>query len=251
MVNVAIKAAQEAGKFLLGNFGKITHIETKDDRSLATNADKGAEEIIVGLIKTRFPSHGILAEENEKKDVENEYLWIIDPLDGTHNYIRSIPIFGVSIGLFARGSFVLGVIYMPWENELYVAEKGNGTYKNGTKIAVSQKKELDECSLSFDSSIRKSPQVMIPVLDTIAQRVFNLRMLGSSARLLSYVAEGKLDASIEFHDRPWDFAAGVCLIEEAGGVFTDLKGNLPTYKTVGYLTANKILHGKLLNLIMK
>lgn len=251
MVNTAIRAAEEAGKFLLDNFGKVTHIETKDDRSLATNVDRGAEKIIVDIIKTRFPAHGILAEESEQKDLSNEYLWIIDPLDGTHNYIRDINIFGVSIGLYSKGAFILGVIYMPCDDELYAAEKDNAAYKNGSKISVSQRGELEECSLSFDSSIRNSPEVMIPALDRVARNVFNIRMFGSSARLLTYVAEGKLDASIEFHDRPWDFAAGVCLIREAGGVFTDLRGNPPVYKTVGYLTANKILHGKLLTLISK
>jgi myo-inositol-1(or 4)-monophosphatase len=249
MVNLAIEAAKLAGKFLLDNFGKVIQIHSKGDRNLATEIDRGAEKIIVDMIKRRFPTHGILAEEKERKDIDNDYLWIIDPLDGTHNYIRNINIFGVSIGLVHKGQFILGVIYMPSEDELYVGEEGNGAYKNEKKISVSDKDKLKECSISFDSSIRYSPQVMIPALEKLVKEVFNIRMLGSSARILSYVAEGKLDAAVEYHDRPWDFAAGVCLIKEAGGIFTDLGGRSPTYKTVGYIAANKVIHGQILGYV--
>ncbi len=249
MIPIAIEAAQLAGKYLLENFGKIKEIQTKEDSSLATNVDREAEKIIIDTIRRRYPGHGILAEESEKYLVDNEYLWIIDPLDGTHNFIRGINIFGVSIGLFSKGEFILGVIYMPCEQELYVSELNNGAYKNGEKISVSPQEDLARCSLSFDSSVRRSPEVMIPALDAVSRKVFNLRMLGSSARLLTYVAEGKLDAAIEYHDLPWDFAAGACLIREAGGLFTDLEGNSPSPATTGYVAANRVLHPQLLSLI--
>lgn len=251
MINLAIEAAKEAGKFLLDNFGKVNKVYSKGDRNLVTEIDKKAEEIIVEKIKTHFPSHGILGEEETKENLERDYIWIIDPLDGTHNYIRNIDIFGVSIGLVYKGKFILGVIYMPQEDELYVGEKDNGAYKNGKKISVSLRKNLKECSISFDSSIRYAPSRMLKDLDKLAKNVFNIRMFGSSARTLSYIAEGKLDAAIEYNDKPWDFAAGVCLIEEAGGKFTDLEGNLPTYKTIGYITANPIIHKKIKSLIGK
>ncbi|HDN86244.1 MAG: hypothetical protein DRP68_03545 [Candidatus Omnitrophota bacterium] len=246
MVNLAIEAVKEAGSFLLDNFGKIREIYHKGDRNLATEIDREAEKIIVEKIKIKFPRHGILAEEGERKDIDSDYLWIIDPLDGTHNYIRNIDIFGVSVGVFSKGRFILGVIYMPSSQELYVAEEGGGSYKNDKRIYVSSRENLKECSFSFDSSIRYSPKVMLSSLDKLAQEVFNIRMFGSSARVLTYIAEGKLDGAVEYHDRPWDFAGGVCLIQEAGGKFTDLKGAYPTPQNIGYLTTNNLIHHKVL-----
>ncbi|MFC1594691.1 inositol monophosphatase family protein, partial [Candidatus Omnitrophota bacterium] len=249
VITVAIEAAQQAGTFLVDNFGKISQIDSKGDRSLATNLDREAEKIIVDMIKTKFPGHGIMAEEGGAEGNHDEYLWIIDPLDGTHNYIRNINIFGVCVGVVYKGEFVAGVIAMPVDKELYVAEKGNGAYKNDEKIAISAQTDLSQCSLSFDSSISKSADVMSAVLHDVALNVFNVRMFGSSARILSYVAEGKLDGSIEFHDLPWDFAAGVCLIEEAGGVITQLNGQPLTATSTGYTAANKTIHEQMQKII--
>ncbi|MFH1768082.1 MAG: inositol monophosphatase [Candidatus Omnitrophota bacterium] len=247
MLNLAINAAKEAGTFLLENFGKVNEVIKKGDRNFATDLDRAAEKIIVDKIKQAYPSHGILAEENERKDLDNEWLWIIDPLDGTHNFMRNIDIFGVSIGLVHKDKFVAGVIYMPKDNELYAAEENNGAYKNGQRIKVSRTDALKEASISFDSSLRYNPKRMMPVLEKAAKEVFNIRMLGSSARLLTYVAEGKLDFAIEFNDRPWDFAGSVVIIREAGGIFTDLGGKPPTPKTIGYIACNKNLHAQVLD----
>lgn len=249
MVNSAVEAAKAAGAFLLENFGKVKHIKIKGDRNLATDVDQGAEKIIVDRIKSDFPGHGILAEEKERKDLDNKYLWIIDPLDGTHNYIKGINIFGVSIGLLYKGEFVLGIVYMPVEDELYLGERGGGAYKNGEKISVSFPQKLRDCYVSFDSSIRYSPGKMIPSLERVSKEVFNIRMLGSSARLLTYLAEGKLDAAIEYNDRPWDFAGSVAIIREAGGEFTDLKGKQPDHRTLGYVAASPDIHQKIMELL--
>lgn len=250
IINLATAAAKEAGIYLLDNFGKINTIESKDDRSLATNLDCEAEAMIVEKIKSKFPGHGILAEEGGASDLDREFIWIIDPLDGTHNFIRDINIFGVSIGILYRNEFVGGVIYMPAEDELYAGEKGSGAYKNGNKIHVSKHKDLEECSISFDSSIRYSPEIMLKVLGDLAKEVFNVRMLGSSARVMSYLAEGKLDFAVEFYDQPWDFAGGVCILEEAGGKITDLKGNPVTHKTIGYIASNELTHSKVQSIVL-
>ena len=247
MINLAIKTATEAGEFLLDNFGGAKQIISKGDRNFATELDHKAEEMIVSKIKQEFPEHGILAEEKERRNLDHDWLWIIDPLDGTHNFMRSIDIFGVSVGLVHKNEFVLGVIYMPKNDELYTAEKGKGAYKNGERIYVSKNSEFKDCSISFDSSIRYSPKKMLPVLEKVAHKVFNVRMLGSSARLLTYVAEGKFDFAIEYHDRPWDFAGGVCIIKEAGGNFTDFQGNPPTPKTAGYIASNGVMHSQILD----
>ena len=133
---------------------------------------------------------------------------------------------------------------MPKENELYVGQKGAGAYKNDKKIRVSSLDKLEDCSIAFDSSIRYSPKVMLKVLGDLADKVFNIRMLGSSARHLSYLAEGILDFVVEFHDRPWDFAGGVCIIEEAGGKLSNLKGGPLSYKDIGYIASNRSIHDK-------
>jgi len=248
-ITTGIDAAVSAGKFLLENFGKIDKIESKGDRNLVTNLDKSAEEMIIDGIRKKFPDHAILGEEGGKIGGDKEYLWIIDPLDGTHNFIRGINIFGVSIGIIHKDEFIGGVIYMPLEDELYVGEKGNGAYKNNSKISVSKYSDLKECSISFDSSIRYSPDIMLKVLDVLARESFNIRMFGSSVRVLTYIAEGKLDFAVEFHDRPWDFSGGVCIIEEAGGRLTDLKGEKLTYKTIGYVASNGVIHQKVDDII--
>ena len=249
ILTVAADSAKQAGCFLLDNFGKIKEIESKGDRSLATNLDKEAEAMIVDRIRSNFPDHGIIGEEGGSDGVGKDYLWIIDPLDGTHNFIRNINIFGVSIGVVHKDEFIAGAIYMPGDDELYTAEQGNGAYKNGKKISVSCQEDLKDCSISFDSSIRYSPEPMLKALDSLSREVFNVRMFGSSARHLSYLAEGNLDACVEFHDKPWDFAGGVCIIKEAGGVITDLKGAPLTYKTTGYITSNPAVYDKIKQLI--
>lgn len=238
ILNTAISAAKEAGDFLIDNFGKIDKIEKKGDRNFATNLDREAEDMIIKRVAAKFPDHGVIAEESGKKSVERDYLWIIDPLDGTHNFMRNIDIFGVSIGIVHKEKFVAGVIYMPKEGELYFAESGCGAYKNDKKISVSDNSDLKECSIAYDSSIRYAPVVMLKVLGDLAKEVFNVRMFGSSARHLSYLAEGVLDFTVEFHDRPWDFAGGAAIIEEAGGKLCDLTGGPLTYKSIGYIASN-------------
>ena len=244
ILEIGIEAAKEAGRFLYENFGKIGVIDKKGDRNLATNLDREAEGMIIDRIKNEFPDHGIIAEESGRQGTDKEYIWIIDPLDGTHNFIRNIDIFGVSIGVVYNDEFMAGIIYMPKDDELYTACRGQGAYKNGKKISVSSNAELKECSISFDSSIRYSPEVMLKVLGSLAKEVFNIRMFGSSARVLSYVAEGKLDFAVEFHDRPWDFAGGVRIIEEAGGKLTTLKGEPLTHRHIGYIASNSFTHKK-------
>jgi myo-inositol-1(or 4)-monophosphatase len=251
IITTAVSAAQQAGVYLLHNFGKIKEVISKGDRDLVTNVDRQAQAMIIDAVKKKFPEHGIIAEEGLIQDAGAEYIWIIDPLDGTHNYIRGVPIYGVSIGVVHKDRFVAGVIYMPFDDELYVAETGNGAYKNGVLMKVSARQDIKECSISYDSNIRYNSGMLLPILEDVAARSFNVRMFGSSVRSLSYVAEGKLDAAIEFEDKPWDFAAGICLIEQAGGMVTDLAGGRMTHTTIGYIAANTAVHKPVLDIVRK
>jgi len=245
---IAVKAAKEAGKILLDNFKKPIKVKSKEDKSLVTNIDLAAERKIVELIKEKYPQDNILSEENKFKISDSDFRWIIDPLDGTHNYIHQIELFGTSIALEFKNEIILGVIYLPVTKKLYVAEKNKGTYLNGRRINVSQRK-LENSTMVYDSSIRYNKKPALSTLEKIADRVFNIRMLGSSVYHLSYIAEGKIDLDIEFNDKLWDFAAGLLLIEEAGGKATDFAGKKWNSKTKGYIASNGIIHRDVLKII--
>ncbi len=250
-LTVAAKAALKAGEMLKAHFGAVANVERKADRSLVTNLDKEAERIVIDMLQAAFPAYGIIGEEGGKSAYTGGYTWVIDPLDGTHNYIRGIPVYGVSIGLMQGKEFVAGVIYMPTEDHLYTAEKGGGSWKNGKKIHVSHCSLLEQCSLSYDSDLRTGPDKKINCLKELASQVFNIRMSGSSVRNLTFCAEGKVDAVIEFDDRIWDFAAGVTIIREAGGKITGHQGS-PLDGSCGcYVATNGHLHNAIAAMLGK
>ena len=245
--NIAIKAAKQAGRISSRHFGRINRIRAKGDRDLVTNIDLAAEAAIKNQIINNFPQDSILSEEKSYEQ-KSDFKWIIDPLDGTHNYIHNINIFGVSIALAYKDKVVLGVIYMPQDDEFYVAQKKKGAYLNGKRISVSKRK-TKEATVIFDSSIRYQKNTMLRGLGKVVEQVFNVRMLGSTVRGLTYVAEGKTEAEIEYNDKLWDFAAGLLLVEEAGGRATDLSGRRWNIKSKGYIASNGRIHNKLLALI--
>jgi len=246
--DLAIEAAKQAGKSLVGNFKKPLKVESKGNRQLVTNADLEAESIIINLIKKAFPEDSILSEESRHLKPNADFHWVIDPLDGTHNYIHGIDVFGTSIAVAHKDEVLAGVIYMPLSDELYSAQKGEGTYCNGKKVSVSKRK-LEESTLVYDSSIRYDKKRMLLGLSNLADKVFNVRMFGSTARHLVDIAEGKIDLNVEFHDKVWDFAAGLLLVEEAGGSSTDFQGNKWSLKTKGYVASNGIMHKEVLELL--
>jgi myo-inositol-1(or 4)-monophosphatase len=245
---LAIRACKQIGGILRDNFGKTIRISSKGDRDLVTNIDKKADAAITKLIKKNFPRDGILSEESPDSPSESGFRWIIDPIDGTHNFIHNIEIFGTSCALEFRGKVVLGIIYMPWTDEFYLAQKGKGAYRNGKRISVSKRK-LKEATLVYDSTIHYNSKQMLKSLGALADKVFNLRMFGSTVRSLSYLAEGKADIEIEFNDKVWDFAAGLLLVEEAGGKSTDFQGRPWNTKTRRYIASNGILHRPLLKVM--
>ncbi len=245
--DVGILAAKRAGKILKDNFGKVKKVSLKGNQQLVSNVDLEAEKAIIETISRSFPDHSIMSEENSRLK-KSEFRWIIDPLDGTHNFIKGIPIFGTSIALEYRKEVVLGILLFPLSKRLYWAAKGNGTYLNDKKIRVSSR-PLAEATCVYDSSIRLNVCNMLPVLGNLAREVFNLRMFGSSAEHLALVAEGKIDLDIEFNDKAWDFAAGALLVKEAGGEFTDFKGKVWSADMPNYVASNGIMHQEVLGII--
>ena len=246
----AAKVARQTGKFLTDSFGKISEVTSKEDKSLATDVDLEAERRIVELIRKKYPEDNFLSEESKYPEGTSDFKWVIDPMDGTHNFVHKIRIFGVSIGLALKEEIVSGIIYMPIQKELYVAEIGKGTYLNGRRIEVS-KRSLKETTMIYDSSLRDNRKLMLEVLDELAPRVFNIRMLGSTARGLSYVAEGKAEVEVEFNDKVWDFAAGLILVEEAGGRSTDFDGNRWNLDSKEYIASNGVIHDEIVEIINK
>lgn len=245
---LAIKAAKEAGKILKVHFGRTIQVRSKGERSLVTDIDLKAEEKIVDLIKKNYPEDNILSEETGYQTFDSDFKWIIDPLDGTHNYIRGMENFGTSIALAYKNQVILGVIYLPMSDELYFAEKGKGAFLNQRKINVSRR-VLDQTTMIYDSTIRLNKGPMLKYLDKLVDEVFNIRMFGSTVRGLTYVAEAKADLEVEYNDKPWDFAAGLLLVEEAGGKATDLKGKKWTLHSKGYIASNGRIHSQVLRII--
>jgi len=249
-IDLAIQATKDVGKLIMDNLGKIKSISDKGDRELVSNVDLEAEERIIGWIKKDFPKDNILCEERIYPHANSDFRWIIDALDGTHNYVHDIEIFGTSIALELCGEVVSGVIYIPAKEELYLAKRGEGAYLNNKRIGVS-KRGLKDVTLVYDSRIIWDKELTLSCLRDLVENVFNIRMFGSTARSLTYLAEGKVDVEIEFNDKIWDFAAGLLFVEEAGGMATDFHGRRWNTKTQGFLASNGIVHQDILSVISK
>ncbi len=245
---LAIYASREIGKIMLRGFGRSLRVTSKGDRDLVSNIDKKADRLIVGLIKKRFPQDGIISEESPRAFSQSGFNWIIDPIDGTHNFVRNIDVFGSSVAVEFGGKVVLGVICMPVTDEFYSAERGKGAFCNGKRISVSKRK-IKQATLIYDSSIRYNKGKMLAKLGVLAREVFNVRMFGSTVRGLTYVAQGRAEMEIEFYDKLWDFAAGLLLVEEAGGRCTDFKGQPWDTNTKQYVASNGVIHNNLLKIM--
>lgn len=212
---------REVGEIQKEHFKKESlKINTKStDVDLVTEIDELSEKYILKAIKENYPLHGILSEESGKADVESDYLWIVDPLDGTTNYAQGLPIFAISIALKYKGNIVLGVVYSPIVDQMFEAVKGNGAFLNGEKIQVGDKKNLNRCVLAtgfpYDRAINSDNNANYAA--HFVPRVRGIRRMGAAAYDLANVAAGTLDGYWELNLSPWDVAAGQLIIEEAGG----------------------------------
>jgi len=250
MLKIATEAALEAGKFLKYNVGKVKHIERKQGQqtNLVTEIDKQAEALIIKKIKQHFPTHDILAEESGSHNVQSECRWVIDPLDGTTNFTHSLPIFCVSIGVEVKGEVVAGAIYNPSADELFTAEKGGGAFLNGKKIHVSSNDSLINSLLvtGFPYNVKDNPGHVVEHFVNLLMEGQGVRRLGSAALDLAYVAAGRLDGYWEVFLNPWDKAAGLLLVQEAGGVVTDFKNNPGNIYEPTTLATNGRIHEQML-----
>lgn len=244
--------AQTAGEIIRGYFGKNFSVEFKSDvKNLVTQADKESEKAIIEFIKKKYPLHGILAEESGSHNNESDYLWVIDPLDGTSNFAHGLPIFSVSIGLQFKREIVAGVVYDIMRDKLYSAEKGSGAFKDNVRISVSKNSIIEKSFLvtGFPYNINENPENAFEKFIAMTKSARAVRRLGSAAIDFCYVAEGVFDGFWEVHLNPWDICAGKLLVEEAGGVVTDFNGQPIDIFNKTILASNVIIHKKMISIL--
>jgi len=247
-MSVAVNAAKEAGAMLLDNLGRLSpgEINTKMRFDFVTKMDMEAERMIVEKIRAAFPDHTFYAEESHR-DEGGDFRWIIDPLDGTTNYIHAVPIFSVSIGLQIHGQLVLGVVYDPNRDELFHAVKDGGAFLNQHKIKVSTVEKLDVALLAtgYPFRVKHHLEVYQRSFNALFMQVSGIRRAGSAALDLCYVACGRFDGFWELDLRPWDIAAAQVILEEAGGMITDFSGGDQVLLTGNTIASNGIIHSKI------
>ncbi len=253
-LEAAIKAAQRAGSIHKRWFHGDFKIEEKSSSfDLLTAVDRLAEKAVVSLIRKRFPDHNILAEEDIYKKTPSEYTWIIDPLDGTNNFVSGLPIFSASVALAYRDEVIAGAIYDVSHDELFYAQKNKGAYLNGKPIRVSPVNKLKK-SILITGFYYDRGREMIRTLGTIKRflikHILGLRRLGAASLDLCYVASGRVAGFWEFELSPWDFAAGKLLVEEAGGVFSGRRGERISLMNKSFVVAsNGRIHKQMLSVI--
>ncbi|MCH7517850.1 MAG: inositol monophosphatase, partial [Candidatus Dadabacteria bacterium] len=225
-LEVAEKTAREAGVVLLENLGKVKKIEFKAKNSLVTEVDKLSEEIIINNIKKSFPSHDIFAEESGRHSENSDYLWLIDPIDGTTNYAHAYPFFSISIALEVKGEVEIGLVYDPVKDEMFTAEAGKGAYLNGELIKVSKSDSIEHSHVctGFMHEVEWMVEANIKHFGNFIRRARAVRRDGSAALDVCYVACGRFDGFWELGLNPWDTAAAVLILKEAGGQVTTFSG---------------------------
>lgn len=252
----ATEAALEAGAFLQYNIGKVKNIERKhgEETNLVTEIDKQSEALIIKKIKHRYPKHDILGEESGAEKLSSKYRWIIDPLDGTTNYTHGLSLFCVTIGVEYNGEIIAGVIYDPMAGELFTASKGSGAFLNGTKIAVSATSRLIDSLLvtGFPYNVKSNPDKVVEHFVTFLPLAQGVRRLGSAALDMAYIACGRLDGYWEVFLNPWDKAAGILIVREAGGTVTTFDGDhIKVIYQPNTLASNGIIHDDMINVLKK
>ena len=243
-LETAVEIAREAGALLATYFERRVRFELKGEFDLVTEADRASEKLVVERLRTHFPSHAIVAEEGGGHESSSEYCWYVDPLDGTTNFAHGFPVFNVTLGLQRAGEAVAGVVYDPIRQEMFSAERGAGAYLNGKRIRVSPTGNLGESLSSTGFPSRKrGHDVNIHFYYQVAMASHGVRRTGSAAIDLAYVASGRLDFFWEFGLKPWDMAAGVLLVQEAGGRVSDMHGAPHSINSSPHLLAdNGALH---------
>jgi len=251
MIDFMERTAREAGALLRGRLHDRHDVQYKGEINIVTEADRLSEEMIVGRISESFPRHGIMAEESPEMKNDSGFRWIIDPLDGTTNYAHGYPVFAVSIALEIDGAIVLGAVFNPMSEEYFMAARGKGAFLNGQRLCVSRTDSLKRSLLAtgFPYDIRTDRNNNFNYFKSMALNAQAIRRAGSAALDLAFVAAGRFDGFWELKLAPWDTAAGWLILEEAGGVVTDLAGGSYNVHSPNILATNGLIHGEMLRII--
>ena len=249
---IAVNAALKAGSYILKNLGKVKSVRYKGEINIVTEIDKKAESIIVNTIKKAYPDHNFLAEEKIYKKRNLDYTWIIDPLDGTTNFLHGFPIFCVSIALQYKDDIILGVVYDPTRDELFYAEKGKGAFLNKKKIRVSKTRDLKKSLLAtgFAYNKKRVRNNNVTNFFSVMKAAQAVRRAGSAAIDLCYVACGRFDGFWELFLHPWDTAAGILIVEESGGKVTRMDGKDYTIYDKEILATNSKIHKQVIKVLV-
>jgi myo-inositol-1(or 4)-monophosphatase len=250
----ALSAAEAGAKVLLRYYNKSLKIEYKSGIDPVSQADRNAQKAIIKVIKNAFPEHGILAEEDGVNEIKKDFCWIIDPLDGTVNFVHGVPVFCVSIALKYKKEIISGVIYSPVMKEIFAAEKDKGSYLNGKRIQVSKTKDLIRSlavtGFPYYVHVREKNKRVMENFAGVMTQTQGMRRLGSAALDLAYVACGRFEFFWEEGLKPWDIAAGALMVKEAGGTVSDYEGAKDFISKDTLLASNnKIMHKKVLEIL--
>ena len=257
MLNVAIKAARAAGAIINRAALDVesVRISVKQTNDFVTEVDQKAEETIIETLLTAYPAHGILAEESgsEHGAKESDFVWIIDPLDGTTNFIHGFPVYCVSIALAVRGKVEQAVVYDPTRNDIFCATKGRGAYMNDRRIRVAKRTRLQECLISTGFPYRPGDKLKsyLSMLGEVMSQCAGVRRPGAAALDLAYVAAGFSDGFFETGLQPWDVAAGSLLVTEAGGLIGNFTGESEFLHENECVAANPRIYGQMVTLLTK
>lgn len=250
-LEIAIEASKEAGQIMLERRGHPGKIDYKGRINLVTEVDLLCEKKIIEIIKDNFPDHSILAEEGGGTTTNSDYKWIIDPIDGTTNFAHDFPLYCSSIALEIKGEVLIGVVYVPVLDELFTAQKEKGAFLNNKKIQVSKSNTLRESMLAtgFAYDVHETDMDNVIHFKNFLKQARAVRRPGSAAIDLCYVAAGRFDGFWEFNLYPWDVAAGVLLIQEAGGKVTGVAGKSYSIYSNNILASNGLVHRDMVNIL--
>ena len=253
-INVMVKACRKASKTLIRDFGEIENLQVsiKGPGDFVTASDKKVEKILIDELQKARPNYSILSEEVGEINNDEAFKWIIDPIDGTANFLHGIPHFAISVGLEHDKEIICGIVYDPIKDEMFVAEKGNGSYLNNQRMRVSSRSKLKDCIIFTGGPKRESKDINLALEEykNFSSKVLiPIRKLGSASLDIAYVAAGRCDGFFQRNLNYWDIAAGIIIVKEAGGFVTDYCGNSDYVNKRNIIVTNSFINEDLVNLI--
>jgi myo-inositol-1(or 4)-monophosphatase len=254
VINVMVKAARRAGRSLKRDLGEIEHLQVslKGPANFVSLADKRAEEMLYTDLDKARPGYGFIGEEGgDRAGADKSHTWIVDPLDGTTNFLHGIPQFAISIALQREGTIIAGVIYNPANEELYIAERGKGAFLNDQRLRVAGRHKLNECVIACGlPHIGRGDHALSRLeMTAIQDKVAGLRRFGAASLDMAFIASGRLDGYWERNLQPWDMAAGQIIVRESGGIVSGIEGDDDPLKTGHVICGNEFVHAELVKIL--